>query len=274
MGTTSDSATKESTTAICPLHSLAAVGVCDRCGSFGCEQCFNRGDRRCPACVARDLPRFEAVPWDERRSLGRARAFLMTWWRVVSHPRQTFARMPPRNAAAWGPFSFALLCCLVRWVAPHLAVSVRLCRELLFQVQEGADAFVAMKGVLFMLGLVLGLPLGWAVLRVFILGALDHALLWLFRSASGGVEPTLRAACYSAAPVMFGGVVQVWWLAELWQAGLRFIAYRSVHQNRGVRTLLVLLVVLLTLVFYLAGNMVDSVIESGLDGMGRSLGIR
>lgn len=215
-----------------------------------------------------------ATPWDEPEAYGVGRAFFLTWWQVIIRPRETLARVPARRGALTRPFSFALACGLVRWVTPHLPRFLAVSREVLLQVQEGANAVVAIRGMVQLLAFVVGLPLAWILARVALLGGLDAVLLRLVRAGRGGMEATLRGACFSSAPEVLGAVPHLWWGTELWQAGLRFIAYRDIHRNSGLRTFGVLLSVVLTLALYLLGGLVDVAVSSGLEEAAASLGLR
>jgi hypothetical protein len=209
-------------------------------------------------------------PWDTRASMV---TFATTWASLLLHPRRSFGELPAHVRGRWRPFFFTLVCLLLGTVTRFLPATVLCMRELGYRLHEGTPAIAAIRTGALLVAILVLVPLGQALVRVFVLGALDLLLLRVLGAARGGVEPTLRVGCYASAPGVLHAVPYLWVMGELWQAWLRIVGYRAVHGNRGLRTLVVVLVVLLTLVAYLATHFALTANEGAIEGLQRSLGI-
>jgi hypothetical protein len=196
-----------------------------------------------------------------------------TWVTLLFVPRRTFAELPPHVPGRWRPFFFTLLCLSTGTVIRFLRPVAGCLRELVYRVQEDMPAVVAIRSAAFLLAPLVLVPVVQALVRVFVIGSVDLLLLRVLGAAPRGVEPTLRVGCYASAPGVLHALPYVWCVGELWQAWLRIVGYRAVHGNRGFRTAVVVLVVLLTLVAYLATHFALTVNEAMVEQFQRTLGV-
>lgn len=258
------------TGAQCLPHGAPSLGTCPRCGAFVCTACVPAGDEQCGACAARHP--LEPLAWEAPGFLpGR---FVATWWRVMLRPARTFERMDP-GARTWMPFAFVVVCCYLRFLPRQLVGCFEIARELAFLLGDGMPASGVLQAGGTLLAALLGIPLMVAGGRVFLLGALEHGLLWATRVTRHNVTATLRAVSYATAPLALGGLAWGAWVpAELWQLYVRAGALQRVHRVRGVRLIMLTIIVLAMSLLYSLGAFGDALIEGTIEGLEKGLALR
>ncbi len=228
----------------CALHPEApAVGACSRCGTFGCVGCLSQreADWLCAACLAR----VDALPWDERETLGLWRAWWRTSIKLISSPTQALTTAPA-DAPVGSSVLYALLSSIVGF-APTMALYalILIPAFLLAPGKEGdvATRFIGPVVVVFYVVVLFTSQLA----GLFVSAGLDHLALHLLGARPRSFSVSLRAGALATGPYLLGLVpLCSFYVFPLWSLVLRVIALSHLHRtSAGLATLAVLLPLLL-----------------------------
>jgi len=204
-----------------------------------------RGLRYCVSCQ-RDHARHLSAPvaWEERREIGRARA----WWRttvdLTARPHLLYEAMPPRgefgSAISYGLIggflqSSTQLLFLMMYVVVLGIVGIAMVAS-----GGGSDAWVMLGICGFMLAMVVLTP----VLTLFsflLLASFQHLALRLVGAGKEGLEATLKVACY-ALGTGWVGVIPYFgaMVTPLWWTVLMVIGVAKVHRCSVTKALVIL----------------------------------
>jgi len=229
------------------------TGVCARCGAYTCTACdvSLSGIRYCEACRLTMHRTLSApVAWEERRSIGRLRA----WWRTTSElivrPVAFFEQLDPHQRIA-PAMMYGLTGTVLHQV---LRIGMRMLNSLgtiavLAWAAIHGNSGGAGAGQAFMTHLVgQGSVLLFTLLSPLLLFALyvtvslmQHAALRLVRAGESGVGATMLVAAYSMGigwvgliPILGPPAFLVWWSV------LMVIGTSRVHRCSTTRTLVIL----------------------------------
>lgn len=224
----------------CAVHAEAdATFGCVRCGSFGCEACcFSDVDgvATCRDCA--DLGLGRPVPWEQRKEIGRVRAFWQTAMLASRSPTRFF-RTPSTVPGAMGAVLHAVLASTIGLMVSYLMAGflVLLGGGATAAFLPGPDAAplgTIMAGYgCFIMGLtpmaLLAGPAN-ALLGVGYAAAAAHATLALGGKATAKFEDTLRAVSYANAPYLWQWVPLAGMVSFFWMIGVELIAIRETHR--------------------------------------------
>lgn len=232
----------------CRHHPRRPVtGVCGVCGVFTCVECevSVRGLRYCEPCrieYARHLA--APVAWEERREIGRIRA----WWRttvdVTARPHLMYEAMPPRgelgSAMSYGLIgSFMQSSTQLMFLAMYVVI-LGLVGIAMVASGSGSDGWIMLGVAGAMLFAVLLTPV-IALFSFLLLAAFQHLALLLVGAGKGGLEATLKVACYAMGTgwvgviPYFGAMIQPFWWTVLMVIGVG-----KVHRCSTTKSLVVL----------------------------------
>jgi hypothetical protein len=251
----------------CAHHPDAhATFACTRCGAFCCPSCLARElgpPGICVPCAAKIRRPTWKVPLEVPKTSG-VGGFVRTAGQLAFRPFSSLRGLEPHHNAVWTPYWFALICEIVRTsartVIPVLGIEGTARASGSSLLQRVSIVAACVGGLLIFVGV-------WTLIRVLILAAGEHFLMWILDSASGGIEATLRVSGYTHVVSLLGAVPALWWAAEAWQALLRLLGYRWVHENRGARTAVTFFAVaLLALAYVLPQYFLDSMVAAGFHG--------
>lgn len=177
-----------------PAHSR-----CARCGRGACVECTTvlaSGESRCPACEPSEGG---AIPWEQRRELGLARAALQTITGVLARPRWLFGQRT-REVALWPTLLFGLALHVAGTAAAtgwNLAFAERTRAEL--RADPVLSQFVWMASDEAFLA-----QLALSPLLFLLVTYLQASLWWIALRAVGGLRRPfhviVRALCFAQAP--------------------------------------------------------------------------
>jgi hypothetical protein len=194
----------------------------------------------CVPCFEHEHAAFWTVPWEQRRRIGRFRAFWRTARETMVAPNRAFVGLEPYTSKWWDPISYALFAQLFVMASLALFITLLFALGAIASGDRDAKMFGIIEGVV-LGGIAIGVPI-YAVVRVFLLSGIEHLLLMLLGSAGGGFEATLRAHCYSCGPLTIAAVPGCgFWVGEVWHIVLRIFGYRAVHRTTGGRAALAVL---------------------------------
>lgn len=241
----------------CPVHpDLAVTGVCAQCGRYTCTACDVSvgGLRYCRDCRVRHRRTFTApAAWEERREIGRWRAWLRTTSQVTGQPGTFFARLQSAGGLG-GALIFALLGAFLlnsgRMALGFFRLLVSSLTLLVDPLLHGASSIDVSLAIYVGLRLLYLLASPLLVLLLFILvAALQHLALRLVDAgAEHGIEATLKVALYGFAlgwlgvvPWLGPAIFPIWWTAVM------VIGTAQVHGRSTTRTAVVIVPSLLLL---------------------------
>lgn len=228
--------------AACAVHpESAALFVCTRCGTFGCDACvFSRVEKRevCKTCASKGLG--EPIPWERRSEIGWWRSFWKTV-RLASRSPSAFFRTPTTERSAFGAVAHGTLTVLLGLLLTYCVLGLMMmlgagAASAFMEDREAADMFGALLGTygctLFgmgPIGVLMSIPS--AIFAIVISAALSHGFLAIFDKTKGSFEDTLRAVSYANAPrvwawiPVFGGIITM-----IWTVWIEVIALRETHR--------------------------------------------
>jgi hypothetical protein len=225
----------------CRVHSeTPAVGICGRCGSFGCRVCLTRrgNERLCPDC----LGRLGSLPWDERETLGLWRA----WWRtsvlLIRSPIATLERARPEGSLG-GSLLFALFSTLAGYGATVALVVLAVLPEMLLGLRYASAGNKATFGLVpavfvFYAAFFMAVQL----ISILVVAGIDQLMLRILGAQPRGYQVSVRANALSLAPALVGLVpvcgVYAW---PIWSLILRVIALRHLHKTTAGKAVLAVL---------------------------------
>lgn len=212
-----------------------------RCPRCGFEPPAGEAPPECPACGEPFAAAPPAVPFDNPRHDGFARALWQTWREATFFPNRFFARVPSSNAVNW-PLVYAVLFGLlgaianiihqpiVRRMVANLPGAWRLRGEVLQTTPEFQ-----------VLNLVLSPFI--TLFTVLVLAAVFHGLLVLVGGARPEFSVTFRTVCYTYGTFVFVllpvlGIVIHWG----WRVVLLIIGLARAHQSETWRAAFAVLV--------------------------------
>ena len=240
---------------LCPRHpDLEVTGVCAGCGRFTCTACdvSVSGLRYCADCRARQRRSFTApVAWEERREIGRWRAWYRTTSQVTGQPEVFFGRLRPAGgllgAAVFGLVGAMLLNSgQMALNAAKLVVSA-----MTLVIQPGLHGWssfdVGLAGALgARLCYLLLTPLLVLLLFLAVASLMHVALRIVGAGAEHGVEATLKVALYGFA---LGWLGVLPWLGlvvfPFWWTALMVVGTARIHGRSTTRTAVVIVPALL-----------------------------
>ncbi len=221
----------------CTVHSDRPTRqVCGRCGLFACGECLRvsrTGAAICAACVERTNEGAVAIPWEDRSGTGVLVGYLKTTAAVMLSPGKTFREAPTATGRWWDPISYALLSWLLSLLAGGALILASMEPWLSGKLKGSDLPFPASQTLLFTaLGLVF-FPAAFLGM-LFVLSGVEHLCLKLVGVQTRGLEATLRAYCYSYAPVFLAVAPVVEnTLFFVWQLVCRGYAYRGLRETTG-----------------------------------------
>jgi hypothetical protein len=189
------------------------------------------------------------TPWDRRREIGFATAFIETTQQVLTSPTAFFRAMPILGGFG-GPLLYGVLAGYVGHVASALywfVVQATIGTPWATSAGSPLETWMpVLSGGMGLVGQILFGPIFTAI-GIFIVSAIVHVCLMLVGGANSGYEATLRVAAYSEAAMllrivpMCGDVV-----GPIYYLVLTIIGISEAHRISGLKaTLAVLLPVLL-----------------------------
>ncbi len=232
------------------------TGVCASCGVFTCVECevSIRGVRYCDDCRELHARHLAApVPWEERREIGRFRAWWRTTVEVTARPHLLFEHMRPHGDLG-SAISYGLVGCtlqsstqqlfLALYVVAILAVGIAVA----LSGASGTDAMVILGIGLGLIAMMVATPL-LVFCSFMVLASMQHLALRLVGAGQNGLNTTLKVACYALGTgwigivPYFGATVQpIWWTV------LMVIGTAKAHRCSPTKALVTLVPVLLACV--------------------------
>jgi hypothetical protein len=228
----------------CPMHPQSvATDLCARCGSFVCPACVSaspEGQSQCPACATRQGEVWR-VPWEERRTLGLFQGYWRTTKEVMFRPNVVLERLAPETGRWWDPLSYAIVSSFVGvsglLLFYVLVFGVGLASALATVTERSGPGggMIALVVVGLVLVMAISVPLG-TLTGVFVLGGIEHLCLKLLGVKTRSFEATIRASCYSHAPMALGVIpVCGMYAYPIYQLVCRIFGYKGVHKTTGVK---------------------------------------
>ncbi|MCC7535321.1 MAG: YIP1 family protein [Deltaproteobacteria bacterium] len=232
--------TVEGAVAFCGEHpERASVATCLRCGTFACAECAHPtpdGQAFCAACRARGAG---AIAWEQRKSVGRWKAFWRTTRAVMLTPK-SFFRTPQYETGILAPFFYntgvqavAQLGTALTLMIVYGALGLVLAATLPPNRADEANVIIILAIVLpAAIGFfgVLNAPVN-AIWNMAIGGGLAHLGLMVVRGKKAGFEATARALAYAQAPMALHVVPIVGILiAPFWTLVASVVALRETHE--------------------------------------------
>ena len=232
------------------------TGICASCGVFTCVECevSIRGVRYCDDCRELHARHLAApVPWEERREIGRFRAWWRTTVEITARPHLMFEHMRPRGDLG-SAVSYGLVGCVMQsstqqlFLAMYMLMIFAVGIAMAFSGASGNDALVmlAVGGVI--LAVMIGTPL-LVFISFMVLASLQHVALRLVGAGQNGLEATLKVACY-ALGTGWGGIVPYFGatVQPIWWTVLMVIGVAKAHRCSPTKALVTLIPVLLACV--------------------------
>lgn len=230
----------ESAVGFCGEHpDRASVATCVRCGTFACAACAKPmpdGRAFCLACHARGAG---AVAWEQRKTIGRWKAFWKTT-RAVTFSPKSFFRTPQYESGILAPFFYntgihavAQLGTALTLLLVYGALGLVLAATLPAHRAHEANLIIVLA---FVLPAVIGV---WGVLQapvnaiwgMAIGGGMAHLGLIVVRAKTAGFEATARALAYAQAPMALYLVPIVGvFVGPIWTFVVSVIALRETHE--------------------------------------------
>ena len=234
--------------AFCGEHpDRTSVATCTRCGTFACAECAKPtpdGRAFCLACHARGAG---AIPWEQRKSIGRWKAFWKTTRAVMFSPK-TFFRTPQYETGILSPFFFNTGVQAVAQIGTALTLmlvygtlGLVLAATLPPNRADEANMVIILAFVLpAVIGIfgILQAPVN-AIWGMAIGGGLAHLGLMVVRAKKAGFEATARALAYAQAPMALYVVpILGLFVGPIWTIVVSVIALRETHECSTWRALL------------------------------------
>ena len=218
------------------------MDICSRCGTFACRECLvvgADGQGVCTACQARQG---ETAPmaWERRSEIGFFKAYWETTKGIMFSPNTAFDKLEPETGSWWDPLSYAIFSTYMGIGPTYLIYALAIGSGMMFsmfQKSSGGNELSGGVGLGIMVGIIIGIiifiPIV-AIINAFILAGIEHLCLKLVGAQPRSFEATLRAHCYSDAP-MFWGVVPFCgpYAFFVWQLVCRIFGYKAVHKTTG-----------------------------------------
>ncbi len=241
------------------LPAMTELAAC-----LGCGQAMRVGAMRVvPLSDRVEDYSTDRVPWEERKQLGRWRAFWRTWLLGAVGPQE----LGPMVAGPGGRFGAALgFAMLVNGLAfAAFGLSWALAMGLLFAAigsQSSRGGGPGWEEILGIVGCMGGVPtlfgLLWPLLLTVIHASSAHLLLLITGVRAGGFNITARVLLYCQAPALFVavpfcGVPYVWAAAYLWTCICAAIALMSAHRIDAWRAILASFAAPVTVFLLVAG---------------------
>ncbi len=235
--------------ASCAVHpDVPATKSCPRCGTFACAQCLRPvpgEEDRCVACEAR-APHL-LLPWDERAQVGLLRAFWGTCTLLLRRPGVTLERAQPHGSLG-SSLLFVVMAAFFGSITSVIAYAGFALSLLLWLPTLSRSADAAGDRPSFLLGVLGGaagfqlLVVIWAVVSALAFSAMEHGVLKLAGARPASWEVTFRAHALSHAPYLIGLVpVCGAYVFVVWSLVVRILALKGLHQTRGGKAALAVL---------------------------------
>ncbi|MFK7989008.1 MAG: hypothetical protein AB8I08_23525 [Sandaracinaceae bacterium] len=223
----------------CAVHpNDGAVFGCVRCGSYGCEACcFSdvNGIATCRDCA--DLGLGRPVPWEQRKEIGRIRAFWETT-KLASRSPTRFFRTPTTVPSVMSAVGHAMLTSTIGLIISYLMAGGLVvlsggAAALMLPGPQAEPLGAIMAGYgCFIMGLsplaLLAGPAN-ALFGVVYAAAAAHGTLALGGKATAKFEDTLRAVSYANAPYLWQWIPLAGIGSFFWMVGVELIAIRETH---------------------------------------------
>ena len=230
--------------------------------TFKCPQCGeefqadSEGQYHCPHCentLAIHLHVHGKVPWETWREMGRLRAFIETWKKVMVNPVGFFKRVPKQGNFVL-PLYYGIIC-------QSIAIVLMWSYQAGFQSLPAILDYTAAFGgywpwtfnfdwstfLVYLMALVVISPL-FAIIGLLFTSGVYHLFLRLFGGAKKTYEASFRAICYASSAQILGvvpivGIV----VAGIWFLVLNIIGIKELHGTTYSKAVLAVLVPVLLL---------------------------
>jgi hypothetical protein len=224
----------------------AAVAVCANCGRPVCDLCATdrAGEIRCPVCAE------AGVPWEQRRSRGRFRAYVETLRGAMLDPDKTFRTLPNERSIR-DPLLYDLITQYISLSVPTAVSAFSLSSaDVLAGLHLRLPAGITPEQLSFLPLLFYPLAGPMGVLLNLGLAALSHGAFRFMGIGKGHFARTYAAMAYGSSAAVLNVTVLLSWffVPQLWQAYSTVIGFRNAHRTSSFKATTALIVPELALI--------------------------
>lgn len=221
--------------AVCAVHpAVPATGTCTRCGSFVCAAC-TQGGPYCEKCRALVGGPRTPPPWERRSELGFFKAFVEQWKLSMFSP-EIFWRSLPANGSMTEPLIYAWLLGVIQAIPSFFvqAANFGQVKQSLALIGKGnVPPFMDnLSPWVFAAVLTVG-PIVFFPLSFFIGAGLVHLGCKLWGAGDKGFDATARVMGYAQAPIVFGWVPMIGFVAIVYLLVLQILGVARVQEVSG-----------------------------------------
>jgi hypothetical protein len=215
----------------CAFHpDIEAVGVCERCGDFVCQNCWGefQEKRLCKRCIPNEERRLGGYcPWEDRKRIGLFKGMFETSKDILLHPTNTFSTLP-LSGGYLSPLIFGTIFLSFSFIINHLYQMLFSGLILLivatFAQQSEPQMIINLLSSIISIPLSPFFALGW----LFIWAGVYHLCLLLVGARSHGFEATFRLISYAQVALVIDIIPVVGAsISWIWRLVLLVIAFKN-----------------------------------------------